>query len=70
MSQNLELSTIEDAVQFLEREIASDDVRITVLGELKTLEIRIFGSSYHGELHGEIARGIVAFQDEIYRAKY
>jgi hypothetical protein len=68
MSQNLELSTIEDAVRFLERDIGSEEVRVTVLGELKTLEIRIFGSTYHGELHGEIARGIVAFQDEIYKA--
>lgn len=68
MSQKLELSTIEEAIKFLELERSVEGVRISVLGELKTLEIRIFGSAYHGELHGEIARGIVSFQDEIYRA--
>jgi hypothetical protein len=68
MSGTLVLSTIEDAVQFLEENDLPVGVRLNLEGELSTLEIRIFGPAYHGELHGEIARGIVSFQDEIYRA--
>ena len=68
MSQNVNISTIEEAVNFLERKEFPEGVQVVLGRELKSLEIRIFGPEYHGELHGELARGIVLFQDEIYRA--
>lgn len=68
MPQTQVLCTIEEAIQSLEKDDFPEGVRISLAGDLRTLEIRIFGPNYHGELHGEIARGIVSFQDEIYRA--
>lgn len=68
MTQDVALKTIAEAVHFLEHGSFAEGDQLSVGGELSVLEIRIFGPGYHGELHGEIARGIVAFQDEIYRA--
>jgi hypothetical protein len=64
------LSTIEEALRFLERTAQSDDspLKLQFDGELKTLSIEIEGPGFHGELTGEVARGLVEFQDEIYRS--
>lgn len=71
---NVVLESVADALNFLEQLVAdtgeqvNDDFKLTLSGELETFGIRIFGPDYHGELTGELARGIAVFQDEIYRA--
>lgn len=74
MALEVNLSTLQDAVAFLERQVLpgadnqNGGLQISLTGEMRQLEIRIYGPGYHGELHGELARGIAVFQDEIYRA--
>lgn len=61
------LSSVEDAIGFLQS-APDEEIDITFSGELKTLEIEIEGALFKGELTGELARGIVELQDQLYRA--
>lgn len=73
-ARNFVISTVPEALDLLESLWHEDDsafdspFSLTLSGELETFDIRIFGPDYHGELTGELARGIAVFQDEIYRA--
>lgn len=73
-TEAINLSSIEDVLGFLEHEnfhqrfAEAEAVELSLTGELEKLQIRIYGPDYHGELTGELARGIAVFQDEIYRA--
>jgi len=62
------LSTIEEALDFIEATGAHGETAIRFDGELQTLSIEIEGPGYHGEITGEIARGLAVFQEEMYRA--
>lgn len=65
------LNTVEEALEFFEHIISNPNEtpkKIIFEGELKQLEIEIDGPSFHGDLTGELARGLAEFQDEIYRA--
>ncbi|MPT54997.1 hypothetical protein [Delftia sp.] len=62
------LSTIEEALDFIEGGHAHDGTLVRFDGELQTLTIEIEGPGYHGEITGEIARGLAVFQEEMYRA--
>lgn len=63
-----QLKTIEQAIALIQKHSLDDKVNAVLEGELKTLSICIEGPGYHGQLTGELARGLVEFQDEIYRA--
>jgi hypothetical protein len=62
------VSTIEEALDFLEKNTGQESVKIQLSGELKTLKIEIEGPLFKGAITGELARGLAEFQDEIYRA--
>ena len=65
------LTSVEEALAFLEQASgwASDSPpNFSLDGELGKLQIEIEGPLFHGELTGEVARGLASFQDEIYRA--
>lgn len=58
---------LEANALFTESEVV-EPFELILDGVFKDLQIRIFGPNYHGELTGELARGIAVFQDELYRA--
>lgn len=66
----IELSSIEQAIAFIHGLDDPDyaEAKVSFNGELRTLEIEIEGPLFHGELTGELARGLAEFQDELYRA--
>lgn len=65
------LKSVEDALAFLEQASSWADghpPKISFESELGALQIEIEGPLFHGELTGEVARGLASLQDEIYRA--
>lgn len=63
------LASLEDVEQFLESLDASAAVPSFAFGgALAQMAISIKGNDFHGTITGELARGIVALQDEVYRA--
>ena len=63
------LASLKDVKQFLESLDASAAVPSFVFGgALARMEISIKGNDFHGTITGELARGIAALQDEVYRA--
>lgn len=66
------ITTIEQALDYVEQlqQGKNGDHPITFQfdGELKKLTIELEGPLFHGELTGEVARGLTQLQDEIYRA--
>lgn len=62
------LSTVEDAIAYIEGKPTEGIAALQFNGELKTLSIEIKGPGYEGEITGEIARGLALFQEELYRA--
>ncbi len=62
------ISTLEEAIDFLNKNSDKEKIKVNLSGELKTLSIEIEGPLFKGKLTGELARGLSEFQDEIYRA--
>jgi hypothetical protein len=62
------ISTVEEAIAFLEEFSGQESAKVQLNAELKTLSIEIEGPLFKGALSGELARGLAEFQDEIYRA--
>ncbi|WP_234383516.1 hypothetical protein [Paracidovorax avenae] len=65
---DINLATIEGALEYLHSTHGSTEDIIRFGGELKTLEIEIEGPIFHGEITGELARGLAELQEELYRA--
>lgn len=64
----IKLSTVEDALEFLERIDKTSPDELEFVGELGTLEIELEGPLFHGAITGELARGLAELQEELYRA--
>ena len=62
------ISTIEEALDFIESYSEQTGKAFRFDGDLQTLTIEIEGPGYRGEITGEIARGLAIFQEEMYRA--
>jgi len=65
----VELSSIEQALDYLEKLETGQNLDAPVFGEkLSTLCIRVEGARYHASISGELARGLWHVQEAIYSA--
>lgn len=62
------LSTVDDALAFLQYAPEDFDGEVNFAGELSGFETYIVGEKYHGSIPAALARGLWEFQEEMYRA--